>query len=96
MLIRNDMTYRVDFRQRVDAAQARRLGFKLAKQCVRLGVPVNNVANAMNLSRQTIYNWFKTGAIAERHNERATKLLHLLTMAGDLESALRSLKKFSS
>lgn len=90
------MTYRTDYRERIDALHARRLGFKLAKQAMRLGVPVVNIARATNLSRQTIYNWFRTGSVAERYNERATKLLQLLTSASDLDDALKALKKFST
>ena len=90
------MTYRTDYRERIDALQARRLGFKLAKQAMRLGVPVVNIARAINLSRQTVYNWFRTGNVAERHTDRATRLLHLLISCGDLDDALKALKKFST
>jgi hypothetical protein len=90
------MTYRTDFRQKITSNYSRTLGSKLAKQAVRLGVPVANIAYATNLSRQTIYNWFKTGSVAERYHDRATKLLQLLTDAKDLDDALRQLKKFST
>jgi len=37
---------------------ARSLGVKLGRICIKLGVPVAEVASDLNVSRQTVYNWF--------------------------------------
>jgi hypothetical protein len=34
------------------------LGVKLGKVCIEKNIPVADIANALNVSRQTIYNWF--------------------------------------
>ena len=34
------------------------LGVKLGKKCIGRGVSVADVANKLNVSRQTVYNWF--------------------------------------
>ena len=39
-------------------ADQKRLGVKLGKRCIKLGVPVAHIAEAMGVSRQTVYNWF--------------------------------------
>lgn len=35
------------------------LGVSLGKHCIEAGVPVSEVALELNVSRATIYNWFK-------------------------------------
>ena len=72
------MTYRTDFRQKITSNYSRTLGSKLAKQAVRLGVPVANIAYATNLSRQTIYNWFSgKNEPAKYHIPRIKEILGL-------------------
>jgi len=39
-------------------ANARSLGVKLGRTCIKLGVPVAEVAYDLAVSRQTVYNWF--------------------------------------
>jgi hypothetical protein len=34
------------------------LGVKLGRVCIERNIPVADIANALNVSRQTIYNWF--------------------------------------
>lgn len=34
------------------------LGVKLAKICVKLNIPVTDVAQYLNVSRPTVYSWF--------------------------------------
>lgn len=35
-----------------------RLGVRLGRMCVDQDIPVMEVASAMKVSRQTVYNWF--------------------------------------
>ena len=37
---------------------ARHLGVQLGRYCIRHSIPVQEVAEHFNVSRQTIYNWF--------------------------------------
>lgn len=39
-------------------ANAKNLGVRLGRYCIRCGIPVSAVAQQMGLSRQAIYNWF--------------------------------------
>ena len=39
-------------------ADQTRLGVKLGKKCIKLGVSVANIAVYLGVSRQTVYNWF--------------------------------------
>lgn len=34
------------------------LGVTLGKHCVKLGIPVAEVADSLGVSRATVYNWF--------------------------------------
>lgn len=34
------------------------MGVKLGKKCIKLGIPVADVAGRVGVSRQTVYNWF--------------------------------------
>jgi len=40
------------------SANARSLGVKLGRTCIKYGVPVADVAERLGVSRQTIYHWF--------------------------------------
>jgi predicted DNA-binding protein YlxM (UPF0122 family) len=40
-------------------ADARLLGVKLGRLCIALDVPVQEVAEAFSVSRQTVYHWFR-------------------------------------
>lgn len=37
------------------------LGVKLGRVCIKKRVPVQEIASALSVSRQTIYNWFVGG-----------------------------------
>ena len=39
-------------------AEQNRVGVKLGKKCIKLGIPVAEVASRVGVSRQTVYNWF--------------------------------------
>jgi transcriptional regulator with XRE-family HTH domain len=39
-------------------ADARLLGVRLGRVCMKNNVPVSQVATKLGVSRQTIYNWF--------------------------------------
>jgi transcriptional regulator with XRE-family HTH domain len=39
-------------------ADRRLLGVRLGRVCIKHNIPVSDVASRLNVSRQTIYNWF--------------------------------------
>ncbi len=39
-------------------ANQERLGVTLGRVCIALDIPVSNIAEAIGVSKQTIYNWF--------------------------------------
>jgi hypothetical protein len=39
-------------------ADARMLGVRLGRACVKHNIPVSKVATKFRVSRQTVYNWF--------------------------------------
>jgi transcriptional regulator with XRE-family HTH domain len=41
------------------AADAGRLGVRLGRLCIDKNISVAEVAEAMQVSRQTVYNWFR-------------------------------------
>ena len=41
-----------------DVADGTRLGVALGRVCIALDIPVSNIAEAIGVSKQTIYNWF--------------------------------------
>jgi DNA-binding phage protein len=40
------------------AASLKLLGVRLGRLCIKQRIPVNQVAQHLGVSRQTIYNWF--------------------------------------
>jgi len=44
--------------QKVRAADPMHIGVRLGKLCIEKNVPVSEVAEAMNVSRLTVYKWF--------------------------------------
>lgn len=45
------------------SANARSLGVKLGRICIKYGVPVTEAAERLGVSRQAVYNWFSGEAI---------------------------------
>jgi hypothetical protein len=40
------------------AANPKLLGVRLGRVCIKSHIPVSDVASALGVSRQTVYNWF--------------------------------------
>jgi len=54
-------------------------GVKLAKICVRLNIPVKDVAEYLDVSRPTVYGWFVgKKEVSEPYRERVEKLIEKL------------------
>ena len=42
----------------IQAADSKSLSVALGRLCLKLDIPVNDVAQALGVSRATVYNWF--------------------------------------
>lgn len=60
-------------------AKADSRGAYLGSRCIKLGIPVSEVADALGVSRSTVYNWF-WGAVApsQEHTDRINEFLRTL------------------
>lgn len=57
-------------------ADQRLLGVQLAQICIRDNIPVTHVAEFFDVSRMTVYNWFKGKAVVSgKHADRMKKLI---------------------
>ena len=55
------------------------LGVKLAKICVRLNIPVTDVAEYLNVSRPTVYSWFiGKHDVSPKYADQVEKLIEKL------------------
>jgi len=66
--------------QAVYEANAFYLGVQLAKICIRLNVPVVDVAEYLKVSRQTVYSWFMGKRdVSPKYAEQVQKLIDKLS-----------------
>jgi len=58
------------------AADPKHIGVRLGKMCIRMNIPVSQVAESFGVSRMTVYSWF-TGVSRPRQSkiEQIEKLL---------------------
>jgi transcriptional regulator with XRE-family HTH domain len=54
-------------------ADRKLLGVRLGRQCIKLGIPVAEVARYLGVSRQTIYNWFMGATMPRATQSEAIK-----------------------
>jgi len=47
-----------------------RLGIQFGRLCVKANLPPSMIANALGVSRQTVYNWFKGKAVRGKNIEK--------------------------
>jgi DNA-binding XRE family transcriptional regulator len=60
-------------------ASLKSLGVTLGRLCIRLGVPVNDVAQELEVSRMTVYNWFWGRSVpSNKHNDKIAEYLQVL------------------
>jgi predicted transcriptional regulator len=65
--------------QAINDANPFLLGVQLAKTCVRLNIPVKDVAEYLKVSRPTVYGWFVgKKEVSKRHQEQVQKLIDKL------------------
>ena len=60
-------------------ADQRLLGVQLGQICMKNDIPVTDVAEFFQVSRVTVYNWFKgTAVVSGKHAERMKRLIEKL------------------
>jgi hypothetical protein len=85
--------YSKEFIDEVFSKNTHRIGVQLAQECVKANLPAKYVAQALNVSRITIHNWFRGAILRGKNEELALALISLIrkdTETGDLP--VKSLK----
>lgn len=85
--------YSQEFIDEVFSKNTHRIGVQLAQECVKANLPAKYVAQALNVSRITIHNWFRGAILRGKNEELALALISLIrkdTETGDLP--VKSLK----
>lgn len=67
------------------------LGNQLGRWCVHRDFSVVRVAQALGVTRQTVYNWFMGGEIFPAYATRAETLLKVLQKNPNAESAWKEI-----
>jgi hypothetical protein len=86
--------YSKEFIDEVFSKNTHRVGVMLAQECVKANLPAKYVAQALNVSRITIHNWFRGAILRGKNEELALAMISLLrkdTASGDLP--VKSLKE---
>jgi hypothetical protein len=74
--------YSEKFLQEMNQADPHRAGVALARACVNANLPAKYVAVALNVTRMTIYSWFRGKPIRDK-NQQAAELFTCL-IEGDI------------
>ena len=56
----------------------KRLGVQLGKLCVKANLPPKLIANALGVSRMSVYSWFRGKPIRDRNIDKVEKLMDIL------------------
>jgi transcriptional regulator with XRE-family HTH domain len=54
-------------------ADKRLLGVRLGRVCIKHNIPVADVASQLNVSRQTVYNWFMGSNVPRASVEQSVR-----------------------
>ena len=72
--------YSLETVEAIRKADGRLLGVKLGRVCLRRRMPVSEVAEFFNVSRVTVYNWFKGEAVvSDKHADQVQSLIKKLS-----------------
>jgi predicted DNA-binding protein YlxM (UPF0122 family) len=71
--------YASSFIKEVNASDKSKIGVQLGQICIDKDIPVSDVSDFFNVSRMTIYSWFRgTTNVSEPYLEKAQKLVKKL------------------
>ena len=67
--------YTLHLQQLNRKADKRKLGVRLGRYCISMGIPVTDLVGMFGVSRQTVYNWFNgTHDLGPAQRTRAKEL----------------------
>jgi hypothetical protein len=69
--------YSLKIVQENQRADKKRIGVLLGSRCIKLGIPVSDIAATLGVSRQTVYNWFV--GLHEPHESHIKKIQKLIS-----------------
>ncbi len=61
-----------------EADDTYRIGYRMAKLCVAANLPAKYVAEAMEVSRATVHNWFRGAVLRGKNEDVALAFIRLL------------------
>lgn len=71
-------SYSNEFIELIETTDSNRTGINLAKVCLKANLPANYVAILMNVSRMTIYSWFRGKPLRDKNEEAAKIFIQLI------------------
>ena len=57
----------------------KRLGVQLGRLCASANLPPSEIAKVLNVSRMTVYNWFRGGAVRSKNVDRIEVFMRLVS-----------------
>ena len=66
------------FLMELQKADSNRLGVRLGRACVDANLPASYIAQVLQISRMTIYTWFRGGGVREDKRTSVEALLNIL------------------
>jgi len=76
--------YSTGFIDAVNAADNTKVGVQLGLACITYDVPVLSIAKHFDVSRTTVYAWFKGESnVPKKHHDDINKVLHDLHVANN-------------
>jgi hypothetical protein len=70
--------YSEQFLIEVHKLDADREGVKLAKACIKANLPAHYVADALGVTRMTIYSWFRGKALRDKNTQLVKSFVRIL------------------
>ena len=71
--------YASGFINEVKASDKSKIGVQLGKVCIKRDIPVTDIAQFFDVSRVTVYSWFRGKSnVPDRHQEKMQKLIDKL------------------
>ena len=71
--------YASGFINEVTASDKSKIGVQLGKVCIKRDIPVTDIAQFFDVSRVTVYSWFRGKSnVPDKHQEKMQKLIDKL------------------
>lgn len=71
--------YASSFINEVNASDKSKIGVQLGTVCVKRDIPVTDISQFFDVSRMTVYSWFRGKTnVPEKHREKMQKLVDKL------------------